>query len=147
MKTSVQSDAGNELHAFHDKGRRDIMPPHKEGTGMSVRSNQRTIQFSHRRVTAFMVAVAAAALGPRASAQDPDLEPGFPVQTFHTAGSYHAGPAIHTLVGNIDADPNLEIIVTSLAGGRLYAFKSNGSTVSGWPIVQSAGAGYIALGK
>ena len=37
---------------------------------------------------------------------DPDLEPGFPVQTYETAGSYHAGPAIHALIGNIDSgDP------------------------------------------
>jgi hypothetical protein len=32
---------------------------------------------------------------------DPDLEPGFPVQTYESAGSYHGGPANHTLVGNI----------------------------------------------
>ncbi len=36
---------------------------------------------------------------------DPDLEPGFPVQTYEHEGSYHGGPANHVLVGNIDADP------------------------------------------
>ena len=43
---------------------------------------------------------------------DPDLEPGFPVKTFERAGTYHGGPAILTLVGNIDSDPTLEILAT-----------------------------------
>lgn len=78
---------------------------------------------------------------------DAQLEPGFPVQTFQGAGSYHAGPAIHTLVGNIDGDAALEILVTGLAGGPLYAWNSDGSTVPGWPVVDMPGAAYPALGE
>ena len=75
---------------------------------------------------------------------DPDLEPGFPVKSLHTAGTYQVVP-IHTLVGNIDNDPNLEIVVTGLANGPLYAWKSDGSSVPGWP-VQSWGAAYAVMG-
>ena len=78
---------------------------------------------------------------------DPDLEPGFPVRTYETAGSYHAGPAIHTLVGNIDGDATLEILVTALAGGPLYAWNSDGSSQPGWPVSGIPGAGYPALGE
>src|SRR5262245_7948958 len=77
---------------------------------------------------------------------DPDLEPGFPVQTVHTAGSYHAGPAIHTLVGNINGDLNREILVSGLATGTLYAWNSSGSTVPGWPVTTGGMAVYPALG-
>lgn len=79
--------------------------------------------------------------------QDPDLEPGFPVQAYHGAGSYHAGPAIHTLVGNIDEDPTLEIVVTGLATGPLYAWNSDGSLVPGWPVYGASGAGYPTMGN
>lgn len=64
---------------------------------------------------------------------DPDLEPGFPVRTFHGAGTFRAGPALHTLVGNIDDDPTLEIVVTGLANGPLYAWNYDGSLQPGWP--------------
>jgi len=83
---------------------------------------------------------------PSIAGPDPDLEPGFPVQTYETAGSYHAGPAIHTLVGNIDGDPTLEILVTALAGGPLYAWNSDGSPQPGWPVA-GPGASYPALGQ
>ncbi len=63
---------------------------------------------------------------------DTDLEPGFPVKTLHTPGTFHAGPALHTLVGNIDATANSEIIVTGLALGPLYVWRSDGSPVSAW---------------
>ena len=55
---------------------------------------------------------------------DPDLEPGFPVQTYELEGSYHGGPANHVLVGNIDADPTLEILASAHAIGR-YAGASD----------------------
>jgi hypothetical protein len=77
---------------------------------------------------------------------DPDLEPGFPVQGYANAGTYHGGPAIHTLVGNIDADPRAEILMTSLAGGQLYAWHWDGSPVAGWPVAHS-GPAYPALGR
>src|SRR5690348_3656990 len=62
------------------------------------------------------------ARAPFRPATDPDLEPGFPVQTYEGAGTYHGGPAIHALVGNIDSDPQLEILATALASGPLYAW-------------------------
>jgi len=80
-------------------------------------------------------------------AQDPDLKPGFPVQTYHGGGTYAAGPGLHVLVGNIDDDPELEIIVTGLARGPLYAWNHDGSSVVGWPLADSFGAGYPALGN
>jgi len=78
---------------------------------------------------------------------DPDLEPGFPVQALHLPGSYHGGPALHTLVGNIDGDAELEILVTGLAVGPLYAWNHDGSIVTGWPITRLEGAGYMVLGE
>lgn len=78
---------------------------------------------------------------------DPNLKAGFPVKTYHGSGSYHGGPALHTLVGNIDADPELEIIVTGLATGPLFAWNSDGTSVTGWPIYDLRGAAYPMLGE
>jgi len=78
---------------------------------------------------------------------DPYLKPGFPVQTFSGPGSYHGGPAIHTLIGNIDGDPALEILATGLAAGPLYAWNADGMPVPGWPAVDVPGAAYPALGE
>lgn len=78
---------------------------------------------------------------------DPHLKPGFPVKAFAGAGSYHGGPAIHVLVGNIDADSSLEILVTGLAQGPLYAWKADGTPVPGWPVLDPEGAAYPVLGE
>ncbi len=78
---------------------------------------------------------------------DPHLKPGFPVTTLHLPGSSFVGPKIHTLVGNIDGDPNQEIIVSGLSAGPLYAWKSDGSPVPGWPLTDKLSVGYPALGK
>jgi subtilisin family serine protease len=78
---------------------------------------------------------------------DPDLEPGFPVKTFHGPGMAMAGQALHTLVADIDGDQRLEIIVTALATGPLYAWKFDGSPVTGWPLKDVLGAGYPAAGE
>jgi subtilisin family serine protease len=78
---------------------------------------------------------------------DPQLVPGFPVQAFAGAGSYHGGPAVHTLVGDIDGDPEQEILVTGLAQGPLYAWKPNGTPVPGWPALDIDGAAYPGLGE
>jgi subtilisin family serine protease len=78
---------------------------------------------------------------------DPHLKAGFPVKAFAGAGSYHGGPAIHALVGNIDADPTLEIVTTGLATGPLYAWKADGTPVPGWPVLDPAGAAYPGLGE
>ena len=69
------------------------------------------------------------------SSPDPDLEPGFPVQTWHDAGTYMGGPAVHTRIGNIDTDPEVEILVSGLSQGPLYAFNYDGTPVSDWPFV------------
>src|SRR5262249_8162650 len=71
---------------------------------------------------------------PRALMVDPDLEPGFPVQTYERPGTWHGGQAINALVGNIDADPTLEILTTALALGPLYAWNADGSPEPGWPV-------------
>ena len=78
---------------------------------------------------------------------DPELELGFPVSVSHTAGTFHGGPAVHTLVGNIDWYPELEILVTGLATGPLYAWNHDGSAVSGWPFSALSGASYPVLGQ
>jgi hypothetical protein len=74
----------------------------------------------------------------------PDLKPGFPRKTYSGPGSYHAGQALHTLVGNVDADPQLEILATGLAQGPLYAWNNDGTPVAGWP-GPDLGAAYPVL--
>lgn len=51
--------------------------------------------------------------------RDPQLEPGFPVQTRLSGGAYH--PIIYSAVGDLDGDPALEIVTSALAGGPLHA--------------------------
>jgi hypothetical protein len=67
------------------------------------------------------------------------------VQALDLPGIYSSGPVIHTLVGNIDDDPTLEILTTALAQGPLYAWNHDGSPVPGWPGAFH-GAAYPALG-
>lgn len=83
--------------------------------------------------------------GPRPPA-DPDLEPGFPIQAWHGVGSYRVGPGVNTLVGDVDGDPQLEIVVTSTAAGPLNAWNHDGTPISGWPVV-TAGVAYPALAE
>jgi hypothetical protein len=80
-------------------------------------------------------------------AGDPDLEPGFPVATPQVAGSYQGGPGIHALVGNIDGDPEQEIVYTGFATGYVWAWNHDGSVVSGWPVTAYQGAPYLAIGQ
>jgi hypothetical protein len=82
-----------------------------------------------------------------APATDPDLEPGFPVQAYERAGSYHAGPALNVLVGNIDSDPTLEFLVTALGVGPLYAWNADGAPEPGWPVAGFQRVGYPSLGQ
>ncbi|MCK4873746.1 MAG: VCBS repeat-containing protein, partial [Phycisphaerales bacterium] len=107
---------------------------HGDGNGHAVRAVVRGM---------FLVTVSAGI----AAAGDPDLEPGFPVQAWHGAGSYHSGQAIHVLVGNIDADDELEILMTALSTGPVYAWNADGSQVFGWPVAGGTGVGYVALGQ
>jgi hypothetical protein len=79
--------------------------------------------------------------------RDPDIEKGFPVQTWRAGGSFRGGQGIHVLVGNIDASPTQEIIFTGIASGPLYAWNSDGSLVNGWPIPNYNAVGYPALGE
>jgi subtilisin family serine protease len=78
---------------------------------------------------------------------DPQLAPGFPVQAWAGAGSYQSGAAINTLVGDIDGDPQLEILASGIAQGPLYAWKADGRPVPGWPAVDVAGTAYSTLGE
>ncbi len=78
---------------------------------------------------------------------DPHLQVGFPVQSYDASGSYHAGPVIHTLVGDIDGDLEGEILTTGLAGGPLYAWNADGTPVPGWPVFDAYGAAYPGLGE
>lgn len=79
---------------------------------------------------------------------DPDLESGFPVQSYNTAGTYQGGQALHALIANIDTEADLEIIATTTANGPLYAWKSDGALVKGWPVADYYyGAAYAAAGN
>jgi hypothetical protein len=77
---------------------------------------------------------------------DPDLKPGFPVKAFTYFGFFDDN-GLQTLVGNVDSDPDLEIIVTGLPSGPLYAWKSDGSLVPGWPVSNNLGGAYPTLGQ
>ncbi len=60
--------------------------------------------------------------------RDGDLEPGFPAQAWEgNGGSYRVGAAIHTLIGNVDANSRLEIIATGIPFGPLYVWNADGS--------------------
>jgi len=97
-------------------------------------------------VVASLLVAALAGVGHASAGGDPDLEPGFPVQAMETDGSYHSGPAVHVQVGNIDADPTLEILATALSVGPLYAWNADGSTQPGWPL-NTGEAAYPAMGE
>ncbi len=98
-------------------------------------------------VLAALTFPASAAPGAATAQSDPDLEPGFPVTAIATGGTHQSGPVLHTLVGEIDGDPTLEIVVTGLASGPMYAWNHDGSRVHGWPLPRTYGAGYPALGQ
>lgn len=68
------------------------------------------------------------------SAYNQFILPGFPVQVSHTAGTYHGGPAVNTLVANLLGGNYLQIVVSGLSTGPLYAFNYNGQLLSGWPV-------------
>jgi hypothetical protein len=75
------------------------------------------------------------------------LEPGFPVDMELTAGTYQSGLWARAVrVGNIDPDPQLEILVSGVTYGPLYAVKANGSPVAGFPR-EIAAAAQITLGN
>ena len=80
--------------------------------------------------------------------RDPHMEPGFPVQTYRTSGTYKAGPeSLYITVGNLDSDPESEILVTATATGPLWAFNHDGSLLDGWPEDYGLAAGFPSLGN
>jgi hypothetical protein len=81
------------------------------------------------------------------STSDPDLEPGFPAQTWQTGGTYWAGASVSTLVANFDSDPELEIFGSALSQGPLYAWNSSGTLLPGWPSAMNQGVVYPAAGR
>jgi uncharacterized repeat protein (TIGR01451 family) len=101
--------------------------------------------FKHALAVSGCLALAAFTIP--AAAADPDLKPGFPVQLPHFGGTYKGGPGVHTLIGNIDGDANLEILGSSGASNPIYAIKADGSFVPGWPIDNAYGMGYLGLGR
>ena len=78
---------------------------------------------------------------------DPQLEAGFPVQSYHSVARYFAGPGINTVAANIDGDPELEIVVTGILGGPLYAWNSDSTLVHGWPPNEVTGMAYQSAGN
>jgi subtilisin family serine protease len=84
---------------------------------------------------------------------DEHLRPGYPIQMRALDGiAFQGGPALHTLVGNIDMDPEPEILRSALTIGPLYAWNHDGTLVSGWPAPAPecclvAGVVYPALGR
>ncbi len=109
------------------------------------RAGAEVVQIDARNIVHYLSAGGPAPPRPPRPPVDPDLKPGFPVQALHTAGGSHGGPAVHTLIGEIDGDSQLEIIATGLSGGPLYAWNHDGTPVSGWPVGAGWGAGYPAV--
>lgn len=64
---------------------------------------------------------------------DPDLEPGFPVFAQHQASEIGFSGPVHVLLGQLDADPELEIVAPAAGYGALYAWNHDGSPAAGWP--------------
>jgi hypothetical protein len=77
---------------------------------------------------------------------DPDLEPGWPVQTYETSGTYRSGPALGPLIGTVGTDPRPRIMVTGLANGPLYAWYADGQPVPGGSLAAPVAPAYPALG-
>ena len=76
-----------------------------------------------------------------AAPPDGDLQAGFPLQSYQTPDAYGDGPAIATLVANLDADPQLEIAVSAVAAGHIYLWNHDTSLVAGWPARSPMGLG------
>jgi hypothetical protein len=76
------------------------------------------------------------------------LEDGFPVDVIAISGTYQDGAESRAVtVGNIDADPALEILVSAVAQGPLFAFHHDGTLVQGWPLTVDFFTTYPSLGN
>ena len=66
------------------------------------------------------------------------LEPGFPVSLPKFGGTYTYFNPIYMKVGNVDKDPELELIYKA-GDSPLYAINHDGSILDGWPVSASTG--------
>jgi len=97
-----------------------------------------------RSLTLALLLLIALPAGARA---EPRLEPGFPVDALQYSGTYSLIGAAAISIGNIDRDPEPEILASGAAAGPLYAWNGDGTRVSGWPRREAAGFLYPALGQ
>jgi hypothetical protein len=82
-----------------------------------------------------------------AVAADPQLEAGYPLTTYSTGGSFHAGPVNSAVVGELDGDATLEICASAIAAGPVHCWNHDGRRVPGWgPSRGFTGVGYVAIG-
>lgn len=75
---------------------------------------------------------------------DSDLVSGFPTGALRSNGSFHSGPFISCLVGNVDNDPELEIFFSGLGAGPLYGINHDGTLLNIYG--PASGVAYPALG-
>ncbi len=78
------------------------------------------------------------------------LEAGFPIKVFQSGSAPTSAGQVYTVVGNLDEDPQLEIIVTGQGTGYVHAFKPDGTPVAGWPVLtedKNDLVNYPALGE
>lgn len=80
---------------------------------------------------------------------DPDLKPGFPLKGMDSGWfvGFWDGPGHEVIAGNIDADPELEVLIPSVSAGPLFAYNHDGSAIPGWPLVDYGGQPYTGLGE
>src|SRR5688500_16966749 len=95
-----------------------------------------------RRLLCFLALIAPVL----ATGRDPDLKPGFPIQVYHDGYLGWVTQGVHTLVGNIDGDPNPEILRTGMPG-PLHAWNHDGSPVGGWPRTSGPGMALPVLAE
>lgn len=76
----------------------------------------------------------------------PGLKAGFPAPLHNESGTWVAG-ASGVLVGDIDGDPELEILASGQARGPVVAFEPDGTPVDGWPNGLSSFHEYITLAE
>jgi hypothetical protein len=80
---------------------------------------------------------------------DDMLEPGFPVRknTVTDFDDPPGGQPSALAVGNVDADPELEIVADTLHYGPIHVLNHDGSNVPGWPLYQGNLTWGLSLGE
>jgi subtilisin family serine protease len=80
---------------------------------------------------------------------DPYMKPGFPLKGMDSGwfAGFWDGPGHEVIAGNIDADPELEVLIPSVSAGPLFAYNHDGTAVPGWPLIDNGGQPYVALGE